>query len=528
MVLDMKVLRILLILIIFVWSHSGLSFKLNQVVVSTFQTLGVQNSAHNPIDQSTIETRASKRGRYPILQLWKSHVRGSNIYQDSITSASVLQRFSFSDNEIASIFQQFEPLQIKIDVLNRLIPILLFLNNTCSYVSENCRKNEILKYPQILGLELESTIACRHSFLRYYKIPLYHITSSGEEEWMFPSYLLMKEGEFVKSFASSCSTNSTTFMDYTTFRSYFLRGGLSLIKQGQFTLLPFLLEHGYNPEDDLDRQGRSVLMWLVANPSQSSIASVLPIFDMLIDFHLNVQENLFGELQRRTVSGETLLHHVTLNAPSQSYLLFQKLIALYDQYNISKQMIHAVNDEGTHLLHWAAGNGCYEIIDYLLRSHCTDNTTYNLSKDLGSSDYAQSQQSTYIGRSESLLHVDNEFGCTMIHFAASGGQLHVLKYLSSQHNYHPIETLINHHGHDALTKAIAFQQNHVAQWLLETFPSVRKSVSDLRPWNEFTNRMQKIKAPISSLTAKPEMKSLLAIAEFVGNLEGVQLLQNYI
>jgi ankyrin repeat protein len=178
------------------------------------------------------------------------------------------------------------------------------------------------------------------------------------------------------------------------------------------------------------------------------------------------------------------------------------------------------NAEGTVPLHWAAGSGNFEVLKWLLDEQ------------------------------HSLLESRNVFGCTVAHFASSGGQLGEITkmrdleivnstvYFESRLNVLSaclltITTILcgsydvemckylhdirgadflecNLHGHDPLTKAIAFKRNNVARWLLESVSGCQETVTQLRPWDDDC------------------MKSLWQIAELVGNTEGVSLLNEFL
>ena len=120
----------------------------------------------------------------------------------------------------------------------------------------------------------------------------------------------------------------------------------------------------------------------------------------------------------------------------------------------------------------------------------------------------------------------NVFGCTAAHFAASAGQVHVLQYLNS---VGADLTCENYHGHDPLTKAVAFNRNAAVQWLLEEFPVVRASIRNRRRWSEDTTA-GKADAPgnAGGVTVEDEkLLSLLEIAAIVGNNNAVDILSRY-
>ena len=76
----------------------------------------------------------------------------------------------------------------------------------------------------------------------------------------------------------------------------------------------------------------------------------------------------------------------------------------------------------------------------------------------------------------------NVFGCLPIHFAASGGQVESIKYLIEVCG---ADVLIqnNGHGHDSLTKAVAFKQSKAVSFLCSVIPQVERLILSPRPWD---------------------------------------------
>jgi ankyrin repeat protein len=136
-----------------------------------------------------------------------------------------------------------------------------------------------------------------------------------------------------------------------------------------------------------------------------------------------------------------------------------------------------LNNEGTAPLHWAAGSGNKDVLDWLLDEQ------------------------------GALIDAKNVFGCTIAHFASSSGQLEMCQYL---YNARGVDfKCTNSHGHDPLTKSIAFKKCAVTRWLLESVAGVIDTLNELKPWDD------------------NGFMTLSEIAELVGNTEGMRLLDEY-
>eukprot|EP01035_Chromulina_nebulosa_P018878 gene18878-24670_t len=164
---------------------------------------------------------------------------------------------------------------------------------------------------------------------------------------------------------------------------------------------------------------------------------------------------------------------------------------------------------GDGCLHWAATGGSLEIFTYLCSLGCNP---FDLDNDLSSPLHwaAGSGSSAILNYLITTLEDDvnkvNVFGCTPAHFASSGGQLTILKFLL----VHGCDLLKqNYHGHDALTKAVAFNRNNIVDWLVKEVPGVKETINKLRPWNIDTKSNNTINM------------SLFQIAAIVGNHEKV-------
>ena len=76
------------------------------------------------------------------------------------------------------------------------------------------------------------------------------------------------------------------------------------------------------------------------------------------------------------------------------------------------------------------------------------------------------------------------------------------------------------HGHDAITKSIAYKQNDVAKWLIDAVPGVRESLCDLRPWIDDTT----LPSEVNTKDLESRKISLRSIAIIVNNADALEFL----
>lgn len=431
------------------------------------------------VDDQQIK-QPSARGRYPAITIYDEYYT-KFIQNDANLGSlydSIADKSCFSEHEKQRMHIIFPALS-KLDWHTKCIPKLLFMHLACSFTFLEV-KQMFIEQPQLFGLEIVQVYAARHAYYSFisaqYSIA-YKLTVSD-----FVQLLKCRESNVTDFVAILLALPSSTIAPFTEFKARLMRGGLAAVKAGDANMVALFLQYGWHPDSDIDRQQRTVLMWAASNPARINTTQALSIIHNIVDFYKR-WGYLELELKKRSNHGDSLLHWA---ATSNSLPIFH-----YIHHDLSASL-DIVNNDQTHVVHWAAGSGTFDIIQYLI-------------DDLQRTD---------------LLHLQNIFGCTAVHFAVSGGQLEVCKYLFA----HNADFLLkNHHGHDPLTKAVAFKQNHVLLWLFTTVPGVIETVHELRPWEKETSRTR------SHLVREgcESYLSLLEVAELVGNQEGITILSQF-
>lgn len=467
----------------------------------------------------------SRRGKYPRLELWDARSWNYSV-GDSLGEA--LTYAGFDGCEIVSLSPFARTLWSKLHESGSLLPKLLFFKHSDSHQSWSRAKRLLSSNPTALSHDLVSTIAPRHAYLVHHKI----FANNWQSEENL-NILICKDDDF-ESFCdnqiqSSINTVEGSQFTFKAFRRSYLRGGLAAIKSGELDMLSLFLQQGWHPNSDIDRQRRTALMWAVANPSGVQRSIHYEIVQRLLTF-LDKHNILHQELRRKSLHGDSVLHWAVTASDNLSVF-----VQLLDRLNSNLHRLPVlldgdealyVNLDNTHVVHWAAGSGALDILRFLLESK---------PNGLASSDASR------------LLQYRNRFGCTLLHFAASGGQVETLKYLH-EHYRHLDFTVQNYHGHDILTKAVAFKQNDVLLWLLQTIPAFSlqmnckgdvdagNGVSLLhkkRPWSLDTtmHSSQTVRGDAVDWTEGKEEDgqpySLLEIADIVGNLKGKEILLRF-
>ena len=460
-------------------------------------------AAPAPPPTSSNVMQRSRRGKYPRLTVFSKPIIVPSSSSSSSSSSlplsvdAVFRHFQYSDTQRQALLQRY-PFLSQLDVEDHLYPKLAFLRSDAvmSYVHPAEQYTALLEHGKAFwGLDILSVVT-RHAYLSYlcqqqqqhsqtcnFLLTSEKEASSGgcRNNWLFPTFCQLDEEHFhdtcskmLVSHSNEHPLQSKMSEGYIDFRKRFIQGGLQAVRNQDIKLLELLLSHGYHPDEDLDRNNRSVLMWACA---LGKLEQGLPIVQLLCRFYQAKKESC---LQHRSVDGDSIMHYAAMGG-SLDICKY-----LHEEWSCP---VEVRNHDENHPLHWAAGSGSLDIVRWLV-------------EDLGVS-----------------TTVSNRFGCHPSHFAASAGHLPVCQYLLSK----GVDlTFCNFHGHDALTKAVALKRNQVLKWLLEVLPQSDLYVRLLRPWNEDTHQSKH-----HEVQDKGEMRTLLDIAELVGNQEAVEILQPY-
>lgn len=421
----------------------------------------------------------STRGKYPRLELWKSRklkevtqelsleIDNTNLVTNTLLS------YGFSQLQISNILLSMSyTSKMKPDVLYHefLRPKLDFLQASTDgiYSKNHTYHNDINDYGEYFGLSLEKHIAPRFSYLRNF------LKKTNHQEIFTDNYSIRdilsptNDEDFCLFLSNVFGSENSMLHDYLEFKSKFFRGGIEAIRRNDHDMLLSLLECGYDPSSDVDRSGRSPLLWACSMKDSKDIVKTLLYYFQLSMFDV-------------TNNGDTVFHWAaTSNSIEICKFLLSRLIEIDPK---KENYIMQINKELSSPLHWSCGSGSLSISKWLIEEIGMD------------------------------INQRNVFGCKIEHFATSGGKLEICQYLYSLGC--TFED-INHHGHDCLTKAIAFKRNDVVKWLLDTFPTIKNSLETLRPWTFDTTNSK-----------ESTWLSLSEIAKVVGNNDAIKIIQSY-
>eukprot|EP00539_Tryblionella_compressa_P004060 CAMPEP_0178750382 /NCGR_PEP_ID=MMETSP0744-20121128/9947_1 /TAXON_ID=913974 /ORGANISM="Nitzschia punctata, Strain CCMP561" /LENGTH=385 /DNA_ID=CAMNT_0020403925 /DNA_START=596 /DNA_END=1749 /DNA_ORIENTATION=- len=332
--------------------------------------------------------------------------------------------------------------------------------------------------PQYFGARLEKTIAPRHAFLVYMGLPhgreLLEDTasallaiSSGDgrptrtkwHEFLFSCRntreQLQKEQQQDRLIDS---TSSITAKQIESFDFIFSRGVLAAARDElvqwnntwpldhinitSAEILRLLIQHGANPLER-DVRGSSLLHWAAGTGNLKAVKELLSYFPK-------------GLLETTERDGATPLHWAAAGANSKEFgtgghvdvcqfILLECDLQRRQQIRnnhtggtntifTAKDLVNQRTKDGNSPLMWAAWSGSLDTVKLMIR--------HRAQWDLA-----------------------NRNGCTVAHWAASGGNLEVCKYLFDVVG---VDFFVpNDGGNTPLTHAVAFGRVDVIQWLRE-------------------------------------------------------------
>lgn len=396
---------------------------------------------NRPFVQRVKGPRPARRLNHAFRYLYR-HDLPSNITSDPM---QFLIEQGFSRDEVLEMNRTFPPL-LTLSVQRHLYPKMRFLNETLQIDDISAIP------PPYFGARLERTIAPRHAFLVYKSLPHgKQLFVKDHHRWR--DFLLACRK--TKHFAALCqtwkrqagSTTSTMISpkEIEAFDVLFSRGimacarneltqpnspwnntwPLDYINITSAQLLELLISHGANPMER-DHRGVSLLHWAAGSGNVEALQVLLPYFE----------EGVWTKTER---DGATPLHWAVAGANAREfgtgghvevchYLLSQVP---------SKRMKDYVNQptlDGNTALMWAAWSGTLDTVKLLVRHRAS-------------------------------TQVSNRNGCTVAHWAASGGNVDVCRYLKEVANVD--FAAANYGGNTPLTHAVAFGRKDVIEWLRE-------------------------------------------------------------
>ncbi len=410
-----------------------------QIDTTICVSLSLDNIDRRPHEQRTKGPRQARRLNHGFRYLY----RNESAQFQSMSSFNYLRQY-YDDDEIHRRNASFPPL-LGLNVSRHLHPKMRFLQETMGVA--NTSDMMIRIPPQYFGARLERIIAPRHAFLVHHGLP------HGKE-------LVEKNPDLWSDFLFSCRTTKRfcalcnqwrpkgspmiTSKQIEAFDTVFGRGILAAARdeicQADNTwplkhvnissagLIELAIQHGANPLER-DNRGGSLLHWAAGTGNLEAIKVLLPYFPK-------------GILEQTERDGATPLHWAAAGANSKEfgigghhevcdYLL--SMCGVDPQSNITtKILVNQLTKDGNSPLMWASWSGTLETVKLLVRTRAD-------------------------------VRVANRNGCTVAHWAASGGNLEVCQYLADVVG---VDFFVpNYGGNSPLTHAVAFGRLDVVQWL---------------------------------------------------------------
>ena len=431
-------------------------------------------SDDRPHEQRAVKPRPARRLNHAFKYLYRHDIPAEIQAMDPLT---YLQDYAgYTQEQVISMNQTFPPL-LTLSVPRQLHPKLRFLQETLQVESSSDRvqatslvdeRNQQLSMlpPQYFGARLERILAPRHAFLMHYNLTHGLELVSDANKWQ--AFLLAARK--AKRFAALCqswqsSKHSITSKQVEAFDALFGRGlmaaarnelvqhnntwPLQYVDVTAARMMDLLIRHGANPKQ-LDFRGVSLLHW-AAGTGHLEAVQVLLAWQARENERIKTSSttncttsqqqtdrlDIFHTVTQR--DGATVLHWAAAGAKAREFgcgghvHVCQYLLEHVDSGR-RKEYVNLLTKDGNSALMWAAWSGTLETVKLLVRHRAR-------------SDHA------------------NRNGCTVAHWAASGGNVEVCKYL-----FHTVGvdfTVGNHGGNTPLTHAVAFGRSEVVKWLRE-------------------------------------------------------------
>lgn len=397
-----------------------------------------------PHEQRATRPRTARRLNHSFRYLYRHD--DDRHKQTSVANLSALDFLMhygvYTKEQVYDMNATFPPL-LDLDVRRHLWPKLRFLQETIG-VEENEHLAAIP--PQFFGARLERTIAPRHAFLVHQGLPhgsqlLQQSESSGKTR--LEDFLVSCRR--TKQFCALCNEwgsetqSRVTAKQIEAFDVLFQRGLMAAarnelcqnnnswplqhvnITSGEVVSL--VLQHGGNPME-LDARGVSLLHWAAGCGNLGAVKVLLPYF----------QDGVFTKAER---DGATPFHWAAAGAKAREFGCGGHVdVCRYFLQQLNpgdvKRIINTVTKDGNSVLMWAAWAGALDVVKLLVRN-----------------------------RADARL--SNRNGCTVAHWASSGGDLSVCRYLAETVGVD--FTQPNFGGNTPLTHAVAFGRTDVTKWL---------------------------------------------------------------
>jgi ankyrin repeat protein len=326
----------------------------------------------------------------------------------------------------------FPPL-LELDVARHLQPKFLFLTKTM-----NVKELHSIP-PHYYGARLERILAPRHAFLVFKGLP--HGAELMERRGGLSEFLVACRSP--KTFCAYCNQlagkniQPVSPKEVEAFDALFQRGLMAAARDeltqwnntwplehvnitgGQ--MVDLLIQHGANPLET-DARGATLLHWAAGSGNLQACQVLLPFFED-------------GALTACERDGATPLHWAAAGADAREFGIGGHVDVcqyLIDSTPAKKELVNQPTKDGNSALMWAAWSGTLDAVKLLVR-----NRAYSL--------------------------CSNRNGCTVAHWATSGGSLDTCRYLKDVVGIDFERP--NNGGNTPLTHAVAFGRVDIVEWL---------------------------------------------------------------
>lgn len=375
------------------------------------------------------------------------------------------QEGGWTVDQVLHMNQSFPEL-LNLSVPRQLFPKMRFLKETLG-VTRPVDLDGVLP-PQFFGARLERVLAPRHAFLVWIGLPsgnnLFELRSTTRDATLFQEFL--SSSRKPKPFAALCQSWRTRF-DATdspivgaitakhvqSFDAIFSRGIMASVRDDltqhnntwsmdhlsmldATSVTQLLIQHGANSRER-DHRGASLLHWACGTGNWETAALLLP--------YCSIADN-------STRDASTPLHWAAAGTTAREFgvgghvdVCFEILSRIPRDLSV-RDYVNAVTLDGNSALMWAAWSGSLDTVKLLVRQ-----------------------------RADASL--SNRNGCTVAHWAASGGNLQVCQYLAEIIQVDFSEP--NRGGNTPLTHAVAFGRKDIVEWLLQWLPDAERKEDEL-------------------------------------------------
>ena len=398
---------------------------------------GVISGTCNHYEESEVDTRPSAaRAAFP-RQARRVNHGFKYLYRhvaleagdEDITAIHFLVKYAnLTEEQVLILSSTFPPL-LTLDVKRHLHPKLLFLQRTLGIHSVMSIS------PAYFGSRLERIVAPRHAFM--VKHGLVSSANYFQQNDHLQQFLVAcKSPQAFTVYCNRMFNDTNKFIETAHVEAWdivFQRGLLSACRKEddtswttQYTsrndtscLVQLLLSHGANPLET-DSRGATLLHWACGSGNLDAVKCLVPYIDI--------------DCKAERDHG-TPLHWAVAGANAREFGIGGHLDVcqyLLEHSTDPKKTVNQVTKDGNSVLMWAAWAGSLTIVKWLIRNR------------------ADPQGS-------------NRNGCTVSHWAASGGCLETCGYLKDVVGLD--FTAPNHGGNTPLTHAVAFGRVDVVKWL---------------------------------------------------------------